>query len=160
MLRSFVVRRSSKYTILTLPCCDRYEHPFLLSDNRHYAFYIWRWVYRAYPLARYILIPGYLLAGALLWRTLGTLVFAFGFPMKILMPVNASRFREMFHVSDASSYYRLYSCRLPRPRSITTPRTSLFHYAFHPLSSSYCDSRLSSYTRFSGTYFALGLQCG
>ncbi|GFZ51637.1 hypothetical protein JCM24511_09404 [Saitozyma sp. JCM 24511] len=44
-------------------------HPFLLADNRHYAFYLFRRVIRPYPIAKYLLCPGYLLAAWLwLWR--------------------------------------------------------------------------------------------
>ncbi|KAJ7042691.1 glucosyltransferase [Mycena alexandri] len=35
------------------------HHPFLLSDNRHYTFYIWHRVYMRYPLP-YLLIPIYI----------------------------------------------------------------------------------------------------
>jgi alpha-1,2-glucosyltransferase len=35
-------------------------HPFLLADNRHYTFYLWRRVVGAAPWARYALIPAYL----------------------------------------------------------------------------------------------------
>ncbi len=38
-------------------------HPFLLADNRHYTFYIWRRLVNATPWARYALLPAYLYAG-------------------------------------------------------------------------------------------------
>jgi alpha-1,2-glucosyltransferase len=38
----------------------RIHHPFLLSDNRHYTFYVWRRVYMLHPLVPYLLVPGYL----------------------------------------------------------------------------------------------------
>ncbi|GAA5980146.1 hypothetical protein JCM11641_006928 [Rhodosporidiobolus odoratus] len=41
-------------------------HPFLLADNRHYAFYLWRRVINVTPLERYALAPVYLVAGRLL----------------------------------------------------------------------------------------------
>lgn len=37
-----------------------YEHKYLLSDNRHYTFYVWSKIFKRHPLARYILIPFYL----------------------------------------------------------------------------------------------------
>ena len=44
-------------------CADAHEyriqHPFLLSDNRHYTFYIWRRVFLLHPLVPYLLVPGY-----------------------------------------------------------------------------------------------------
>lgn len=36
------------------------HHPFLLSDNRHYTFYIWRRIYRRHPMIPYLLAPVYL----------------------------------------------------------------------------------------------------
>ncbi|KAI5449085.1 glucosyltransferase [Naganishia albida] len=49
-----------KYTI---------EHPFLLADNRHYFFYIWRRVFKLHPFVPYALTPGYLICGlAWLWK--------------------------------------------------------------------------------------------
>ncbi|GAA5890757.1 hypothetical protein JCM6882_000646 [Rhodosporidiobolus microsporus] len=54
-------------------------HPFLLADNRHYAFYLWRRVINVHPFARYALAPGYLLAGRLLFDSLaqaGTMSFS------------------------------------------------------------------------------------
>ncbi|OLY84482.1 Dol-P-Glc:Glc(2)Man(9)GlcNAc(2)-PP-Dol alpha-1,2-glucosyltransferase [Smittium mucronatum] len=48
----------------------RIEHPFILSDNRHFSFYIWKDVYRRHYLIRYILVPVYFYAGWLCWRSL------------------------------------------------------------------------------------------
>ncbi|KAJ2721293.1 glucosyltransferase [Coemansia sp. Benny D115] len=38
------------------------EHPFLLSDNRHYPFYLWKNVFRRHWLCRYLAIPVYVYA--------------------------------------------------------------------------------------------------
>ncbi|KAG1715800.1 hypothetical protein ID866_1376 [Astraeus odoratus] len=35
------------------------HHPFLLSDNRHYTFYVWRRVFMRHPIVPYLFIPGY-----------------------------------------------------------------------------------------------------
>jgi len=40
--------------------CFRIHHPFLLSDNRHYTFYVWRRIFLAHPMVPYLLIPVYL----------------------------------------------------------------------------------------------------
>ena len=45
-------------------------HPFLLADNRHFAFYLWRRVINVHPLARYALTPGYLFAARLIYQAL------------------------------------------------------------------------------------------
>ena len=36
------------------------HHPFLLADNRHYTFYVWRRVFMLHPIIPYLLIPGYI----------------------------------------------------------------------------------------------------
>jgi alpha-1,2-glucosyltransferase len=48
-LKRIIVSRNAKftYTIILLLCIEvvhhwTYVHPFILSDNRHYVFYIWR----------------------------------------------------------------------------------------------------------------------
>ena len=38
----------------------RIHHPFLLSDNRHYTFYVWRRIFMLHPLVPYLFIPGYI----------------------------------------------------------------------------------------------------
>ncbi|EJD04392.1 glucosyltransferase [Fomitiporia mediterranea MF3/22] len=35
------------------------HHPFLLSDNRHFTFYVWRRVFRYHPVVPYLFSPGY-----------------------------------------------------------------------------------------------------
>lgn len=40
-----------------------YEHPYLLSDNRHYTFYIWSRFFRRFPQIRYTFAPLYLVSG-------------------------------------------------------------------------------------------------
>lgn len=42
-------------------------HPFLLSDNRHFTFYLWRRILNIHPLSRFALTPGYLLAIRLIY---------------------------------------------------------------------------------------------
>ncbi|KAF9510697.1 glycosyltransferase family 59 protein [Hydnum rufescens UP504] len=36
------------------------HHPFLLSDNRHYTFYVWNRLFRRHPVVPYLLSPAYL----------------------------------------------------------------------------------------------------
>lgn len=45
-------------------CVQSYtiEHPFLLSDNRHYPFYIWKNIFRRHPMSKYATIPFYIYA--------------------------------------------------------------------------------------------------
>ncbi|KAJ2158962.1 glucosyltransferase [Coemansia sp. RSA 552] len=46
------------------------EHPFLLSDNRHYTFYLWKDIFRRYPPARYLAIPLYLYSAVAVQRAI------------------------------------------------------------------------------------------
>ncbi|GAA5962737.1 hypothetical protein JCM3765_006186 [Sporobolomyces pararoseus] len=45
-------------------------HPFLLADNRHFAFYLWRRIINVHPFARYALTPAYLFASRLIYQAL------------------------------------------------------------------------------------------
>ncbi|KIY65907.1 glycosyltransferase family 59 protein [Cylindrobasidium torrendii FP15055 ss-10] len=36
------------------------HHPFVLSDNRHYVFYVWRRIFMLHPIVPYMLIPAYI----------------------------------------------------------------------------------------------------
>jgi len=55
-----------------------YAHLYLLSDNRHFTFYIWKRLFMKYDWFKFSLIPLYWISGLLLWKLLGT-PFAFGF---------------------------------------------------------------------------------
>jgi len=48
-------------------------HPYLLADNRHYTFYIWRRLFERHPAVRYALVPAHLLGW---WLLLSGLVRA------------------------------------------------------------------------------------
>ncbi|KAM4748590.1 dol-P-Glc:Glc(2)Man(9)GlcNAc(2)-PP-Dol alpha-1,2-glucosyltransferase [Rhinophrynus dorsalis] len=39
-----------------------YVHKYLLADNRHYPFYIWKNIYQRHELVKYLLVPGYIFA--------------------------------------------------------------------------------------------------
>jgi alpha-1,2-glucosyltransferase len=43
-----------------------YAHPFILADNRHYTFYLWRHVFARHQLVKFLLIPVYLISFAIL----------------------------------------------------------------------------------------------
>ena len=61
----FAARNNSyKCASFLLVCCYilynySYEHPYLLADNRHYVFYLWRKVLGR-PVLRYLISPIYL----------------------------------------------------------------------------------------------------
>ncbi|XP_068646077.1 dol-P-Glc:Glc(2)Man(9)GlcNAc(2)-PP-Dol alpha-1,2-glucosyltransferase isoform X2 [Aristolochia californica] len=47
------------------------EHPYLLADNRHYPFYIWRKVIKAHWLMKYLLVPLYVYSWSSIFHILG-----------------------------------------------------------------------------------------
>jgi len=47
------------------------HHPFLLSDNRHYMFYIWRRVFMLHTVVPYLFIPGYQACAWAWWIRVG-----------------------------------------------------------------------------------------
>jgi alpha-1,2-glucosyltransferase len=48
------------YFIIHLFHITSIHHPFLLSDNRHYTFYVWRRIFLSHPFVPYVFIPGYI----------------------------------------------------------------------------------------------------
>ena len=60
----------------TVPCCTpcwyvcSYEHPYLLADNRHYPFYIWKNIFRYHHTVKYLLVSGYSVALLLMLHAL------------------------------------------------------------------------------------------
>lgn len=40
-----------------------YVHKYLLADNRHYTFYVWRKIFQRHELVKYVLVPAYIFAG-------------------------------------------------------------------------------------------------
>lgn len=52
----------------------RIHHPFLLSDNRHYTFYVWKRIYMLHPLVPYLLVPVYIVCGWAWFLRVGTSV--------------------------------------------------------------------------------------
>nr|CDS26989.1 hypothetical transcript [Hymenolepis microstoma] len=57
---------STLFTILIIIMIHffTYEHPYLLSDNRHYTFYIWSRFFRRFPEVKYTFAPLYLVSGS------------------------------------------------------------------------------------------------
>ena len=47
-----------------------YVHPYLLADNRHYTFYVWKNIYKTYPEAKVALIPVYLICTTMIFVTM------------------------------------------------------------------------------------------
>eukprot|EP00743_Colponemidia_sp_Colp-15_P007020 GILK01007576.1.p1 GENE.GILK01007576.1~~GILK01007576.1.p1 ORF type:complete len:476 (-),score=56.38 GILK01007576.1:150-1526(-) len=76
-----------------------YAHPFLLADNRHYPFYVWKNIMRRHPIVPYALAPVYLFSmwsinrslaekTSLLWR-----IAFFACVAIVLVPAHLLEFR-------------------------------------------------------------------
>ncbi|XP_032077285.1 dol-P-Glc:Glc(2)Man(9)GlcNAc(2)-PP-Dol alpha-1,2-glucosyltransferase-like [Thamnophis elegans] len=57
-----------RYSVLTIVSLFlvwkfTYVHKYLLADNRHYTFYVWRKIFQRHELVKYILVPVYIFAG-------------------------------------------------------------------------------------------------
>ncbi|KAE8227334.1 hypothetical protein CF319_g184 [Tilletia indica] len=73
------------------------EHPFLLADNRHYAFYIWRRVVKVHPYAKYALTPAYVVCGRITWDALAptrTFIWMLGFCAALVLTLVPSPLLE------------------------------------------------------------------
>ncbi|CAK0787759.1 hypothetical protein CVIRNUC_010981 [Coccomyxa viridis] len=53
-------------------CVQHYTlaHPFLLADNRHYTFYLWKDFFAVHPGAKFTLLPMYLYSAWSVWHSL------------------------------------------------------------------------------------------
>lgn len=47
-----------------------FVHKYLLADNRHYPFYVWKRIFQRHDLVRFLLVPGYVFA---MWNFFDTL---------------------------------------------------------------------------------------
>lgn len=47
-----------------------HAHPYLLADNRHFTFYIWRQVFMRHDAIKYAFVPGYILCLIIMQRSL------------------------------------------------------------------------------------------
>ncbi|KAL1916586.1 uncharacterized protein VTP21DRAFT_5777 [Calcarisporiella thermophila] len=98
------------------------EHDFLLSDNRHFSFYVWKDIYGSHILTRYLLAPAYLLAIHWCWTRLAelqTFIWCLGYWVAVglmLVPTPLFDFRYFIlpyvfmrlHVRNPTSGWRLW----------------------------------------------------
>jgi len=98
-----------------------YVHKYLISDNRHYTFYIWRRLINVHWIARYLLVPVYLFSWIIIFNELsGTcsriwILIFFGCSFASLVPQKLLEFRYfiipylMFRLHVKSpSYFELF----------------------------------------------------
>lgn len=76
---------------------SRIHHPFLLSDNRHYTFYVWRRVFLLHPVVPYLLIPGYIACAWTWFLRTGTC---------LQYRTSTDRVEKVFDLNDIKSAHR------------------------------------------------------
>lgn len=96
-------------------------HPFLLADNRHYTFYLWRRVVNVTPWARYALLPAYLhaacaAAAALAHRHALWVLGLAGAAAAVLVPAHLAEFRYF----TVPFYLLFLHMRTPSPPVLAT----------------------------------------
>uniref|UniRef100_A0A914I4K0 Dol-P-Glc:Glc(2)Man(9)GlcNAc(2)-PP-Dol alpha-1,2-glucosyltransferase n=1 Tax=Globodera rostochiensis TaxID=31243 RepID=A0A914I4K0_GLORO len=57
--------------VAAVHCCTL-AHPYLLADNRHFTFYIWKRLFQRHWLVKYALVPAYVVCAAFLWHSMDT----------------------------------------------------------------------------------------
>ncbi|EDL76588.1 rCG59318, isoform CRA_a [Rattus norvegicus] len=65
---SLVWKRRVQFSVITLVSVFlvwkfTYVHKYLLADNRHYTFYVWKRVFQRHEIVKYLLVPAYMFAG-------------------------------------------------------------------------------------------------
>lgn len=125
------VRRQPAATLAVLALCTAaiaftvrfftLVHPFLLADNRHFTFYIWRRLLNATPSARYALVPAYLYSAwaarqALSHRCSIWVAALVGATVAVLVPAHLVEFRYF----TVPFYFLFLHMRTPSPRALTT----------------------------------------
>ena len=90
-IRSFLAGCARNWWCITLPAVvvinlivhfNTMVHPYVLADNRHYTFYIWKRVFEQRPLLRYFLFPIYMFGAYAVARTMQqkqSFIFVLGF---------------------------------------------------------------------------------
>jgi alpha-1,2-glucosyltransferase len=114
--------------ILFLPSCSpplpflRIAHPFLLADNRHYTFYIWKNFFLRFNWFRFALIPVYLVSFYFCWNSLALSTNMTHSPF---LAASRSAFRILF-------FFIVALCLIPTPlvefRYFITP---FYIYSLH-----------------------------
>jgi len=80
----------SMCVLLALATVDAYTlaHPYLLADNRHYTFYLWRWIVMRTSWSKYALVPIYVYGGFCIFHSLRRTSIIFKLTFPLLVAVN------------------------------------------------------------------------
>ncbi|KAI8079750.1 asparagine-linked glycosylation 10 [Halteromyces radiatus] len=126
--KSFLFGLSSLTIMVYLIRHYTYEHPFLLSDNRHYTFYVWKRIYRRHWMVRYALVPFYAICMKFKMMILGShvsLLWMLGYMMTLLLTLVPSPLLEFRYFILPFLFFSLH---LPPP---STPLAILSTLVFY-----------------------------
>lgn len=72
-------------------------HPYLLADNRHYTFYIWRKIIARHWTIKFLLIPAYIFSLFFIGRTLERtgIIFKLSFPVCVVLSLVPQKLLEL-----------------------------------------------------------------
>jgi len=107
IIRKAPISIEAKY----IDCYDRIEHPFLIADNRHFVFYIWRRTIKRHDLAKYFAVPIYYACGWLVLTTLSysqSVLFVLGFIACTAMTIVPSPLLEFRYFVLPYLFWRLH----------------------------------------------------
>ncbi|OBZ89060.1 Dol-P-Glc:Glc(2)Man(9)GlcNAc(2)-PP-Dol alpha-1,2-glucosyltransferase [Choanephora cucurbitarum] len=116
-------------SLISLLSIRRYEHPFILSDNRHYSFYVWKKVYRRHPYVRYVLTPIYIMSGFLNIQAFAqhnSFLFVLGYIAAVLLSLVPSPLLEFRYFIVP---FLLYMTHIPPPTHTRRTYLALSFYA-------------------------------
>ncbi len=86
-------------------------HPYLLADNRHYTFYIWKRVFEYQPWGRYIVIPLYLFGAYVTYQIMSaskSFIFALAFTFCCFVALVPQRLLEIRYFFIPFLFVRLH----------------------------------------------------
>ncbi|XP_030372993.1 putative Dol-P-Glc:Glc(2)Man(9)GlcNAc(2)-PP-Dol alpha-1,2-glucosyltransferase [Scaptodrosophila lebanonensis] len=98
-------------TIAVIVHLNTVVHPYLLADNRHYTFYVWSRLYSRYWWFRYVMVPLYLYALALIYCGLRHMrdSFKFMFVVALLLVLCFQRLLELRYFLVPYVLFRLHT---------------------------------------------------
>jgi len=72
-------------------------HPYLLADNRHYTFYVWKRVFEYHPAGRFLIIPLYLFGAYVTYKIMlkTSFLYFFAFVLCCLLALVPQRLLEI-----------------------------------------------------------------
>ncbi|KAG2234541.1 hypothetical protein INT48_007354 [Thamnidium elegans] len=112
----------------------RYEHPFLLSDNRHYSFYVWKKIYKRHWTVRYLLTPVYVISSFVnihVFARYTSFLVSLGYLFALILTLVPSPLLEFRYFIIPFLFYMVH---IPPPTTISRTLVALtLYFSIHVL---------------------------